>query len=126
MRRILLTIFLVIALITISGCQLPTANYFRDQVFPQETLPKVLLSPVLFPGYAVLSVVDIAVVNPVRGCANVPDSVSSVWNWQNEPTPGIGAALIPVKIIAIPPAALGTAIFSEQFIYQDEPTKRKS
>ena len=107
-------------LLFLSGCQLPLANYFRDQVFPQDTAAKISLSPLLLPAYAILSVTDVTIINPVRGCENVPSVFKSIWQWQNE-KPWLGSfALIPFKIIAIPPAAIGTAIFSEQFIYNKE------
>ncbi len=116
---------LLIAFAFLAGCQLPLANYFRDQVFPQKTVSKVVLAPVLFPSYAVLSVVDIMIINPVRGCENVPNAASTIWNWPKD-SPGTSAALIPLKVIAIPIAALGTAMFSEQFLYQDTPSETPS
>lgn len=110
-------IFCIVCFSTFYGCQLPLANHFRDKIFPQETTEKIALSPILFPTYAVLSVFDISIINPVRGCENVPQAIQSIWQWQND-RPWLGNfALIPFKVIAIPPAAIGTAIFSEQFIY---------
>ena len=102
-----------------NGCQLPLANHFRDKVFPQDSTAKIALSPILFPTYAILSVADVAIVNPVRGCENIPHVIKSIWEWQND-KPWLGNfALIPFKVIAIPPASIGTAIFSEQFIYNN-------
>ena len=94
------------------------ANHFRDQVFPQDTAAKVALSPFLFPAYACLCVTDVALVNPVRGCQNVPDVVSPIWEWENQNWVVGKALLLPLKFIAIPPAAIGTALISEQFIRQ--------
>lgn len=109
--------------IFITGCQLPLANHFRDQVFPQDDTTKIALSPLLFPSYAVLSVVDIVLVNPVRGCANVPKTTETVWNWPEEDT-NTKYALMPFKLAAIPIADLGTIMFSEQFLYNDEAPKK--
>ncbi len=118
-------IFCIFFFSILCGCQLPLANHFRDKVFPQDTAAKIALSPVLFPTYAVLSVTDIAIVNPIRGCENIPYTFQNIWQWQNE-RPWLGNfALIPFKIIAIPPAAIGTAMFSEQFIYNRSPSQAK-
>ncbi|HPY74354.1 MAG: hypothetical protein KBC30_01855 [Planctomycetes bacterium] len=111
--------FILFCLIFCTSCQLPMSNYMRDNVFPTETTSKIIMSPILLPTYAVCCVADIVLVNPVRGCKNVPNVVSTIWQWENT-NPWIGyGALAPVKIIAIPPAVVGTAIFSEQFIYSE-------
>ena len=99
------------------GCQLPLANYVRDHTFPEDTTSKIALSPILLPTYAVLSVTDIVIINPVRGCKNIPDTVNSIWKWQNEDAWIGKGVLLPFKLIATPITAIGTTIFSEQFIY---------
>ena len=100
-----------------TSCQLPLANYFRDEVFPEDETAKIALSPILLPTYGVLSVVDAAIVNPARGTKNVPKTVGTIWEWENKNWPVGYIALMPLKLIAIPPTALGITIFSEQFIY---------
>lgn len=109
----------VLACLLFASCQLTTANYLRDKVFPQETGTKLLLSPILFPTYIIACVGDIVIVNPVMGTANVPKVTKSIWKWQND-SPWLGyGALLPVKMVAIPGAAIGTIMFSEQFVYQE-------
>ena len=114
-------VLLVVSSILLGGCQLPLANYLRDRVFPQDTTTKVVMAPVLFPAYAVASIVDVVIINPVRGTKNVPKVVSSVWEWEDEPAWVGKGVLLPVKAVAIPLAALGTVMFSEQFIYEQAP-----
>lgn len=107
------------------GCQWPLAYYMRDQVFPEDTASKIALAPVLLPAYVVCAVVDITMVNPVRGAANVPSTVTTIWEWENA-NPWVGRlALMPLKLIAIPLAAIGTVMFSEQFAYTDTPAAPK-
>jgi hypothetical protein len=105
--------------ILLSGCQLPSANYFRDNVVPEDNTTKILLSPVLLPSYATLCVLDIALVNPIRGTQNVPSVSKAIWLWQNDPAWLGWGLLSPVKVAATPPAAVGTMIFSEQFVYRE-------
>ena len=114
MKKII--IFLcILTCIVLSGCQLPLSNTMRDEVFPKEAGTKLALSPILLPTYAVCCVLDVFIINPIRGCANIPSTCSSIWSWKNE-SPALGyGALLPVKLIAIPPAAIGTMMFSEQF-----------
>jgi hypothetical protein len=91
----------------------------RDQVFPEDTASKIAMVPLLLPAYIVCAVVDTTMVNPVRGAHNVPGAVTTIWQWEDE-NPWIGkVALLPLKIIAIPPAVLGTVMFSEQFAYSE-------
>ncbi|BBM85957.1 hypothetical protein [Candidatus Uabimicrobium amorphum] len=112
--------FLVAMCVFIVSCQLPTANYLRDNTFPKNDATKLALSPVLLPTYIVACVVDIALVNPARGTLNVPKVSKTIWGWQNrEPWLGYGV-LMPVKIIGIPLAAIGTTAMSEQFIYSSK------
>lgn len=111
---------LTIICIFFVSCQLPTANYLRDKAFPENNVTKIALSPILFPTYVVACVVDIALVNPARGTLNVPKVSENIWKWQNK-NPWIGyVALMPVKIVGIPLAAVGTTAVSEQFIYNDK------
>lgn len=111
MRILIISLLLILSL----GCQLPSANYFRDEIVPRDTVTKVALSPLLLPAYAVLCVGDIVIINPIRGAQNVPKVSSDIWDWQSsEPWLGYGA-LLPVKLVGIPAAAIGTTIFSEQF-----------
>ena len=109
-------ILLVFVLLT-PGCQLHLANYFRDKVFPQDTTAKVALAPLLFPSYAVLSVTDVIIINPILGAKNIPETTSSIWGWGNKNAWVGYVALMPVKIVAIPLGAIGTMMFSEQFLY---------
>lgn len=115
--------FLCLCIILIPSCQLPLANHFRDEVFPQDTTAKIALSPVLFSSYGILSVVDIVAINPVRGCSNIPKTSEAIWDWPEDSTT-VKYSTLPLKIVAIPVAALGTAIFSEQFLYHDDPTNK--
>ncbi|WP_372365463.1 hypothetical protein [Candidatus Uabimicrobium sp. HlEnr_7] len=111
---------LICACVFFTSCQLPTANYLRDRTFPESDATKLALSPVLLPTYIVACVVDIVLVNPARGTLNVPRVTKQIWGWQNR-TPWLGyGALMPVKIIGIPLAAIGTTAMSEQFIYSDK------
>ena len=113
-------LLLITTLVLFTSCQLPTANYLRDRVFPEDNTTKLALSPILLPTYIIGCVTDIAIVNPARGTLNVPQVSKQIWGWQNkEPWLGYGA-LLPVKLIAIPGAAVGTTMFSEQFIYSDK------
>lgn len=117
MRKTYLFIGICIFLVS---CQLPTANYLRDNTFPKSDATKLALSPVLLPTYIVACVIDITLVNPARGTRNVPKVSKTIWEWQNrEPWIGYGA-LLPVKIIGIPLAAVGTTMMSEQFIYSSK------
>lgn len=106
------------------GCQLPLANYLRDNLFPEETGAKIALSPILLPTYAVASVLDIAVVNPVRGVKNVPGVAERVWFWEDDPLWLGKGLLLPVKMVAIPAAAVGAVMFSEQFLYEGDGTDK--
>ena len=117
-KRKKLLLVLLLCCLFLTGCQLPLANYFRDRVFPQDMTPKIALSPLLLPGYVLLSIVDITIINPINGIKNIPSTTSSIWSWE-EKTPwlGYGVLLLP-KLVAIPPAAVGTSMFSEQFQYQ--------
>jgi hypothetical protein len=109
----------------LAGCQWPTAYYVRDNVFPQDTGAKIALSPVLLPAYVVLAVTDIMVVNPVRGARNVPSVVEDIWDWEKQ-NPWIGkGVLLPIKFVAIPAAAIGTVMFSEQFIKESTAFEEK-
>lgn len=106
------------SLLLLVGCQLPMANYLRDHVFPQDTTAKIALSPILFPTYAVTSVLDVTLINPIRGTRNVPEVARTLWEWEDDPAWVGKGVLLPVKIVAIPLGALGTIMFSEQFLYE--------
>lgn len=108
----------IILSLVATGCQLPLANYLRDQVFPEDTATKVALSPVLLPAYATASVVDVAMINPTRGMSNVPEVVKNIWEWEDQHLWLGKGVLLPLKFIGIPLATIGTVIFSEQFIYE--------
>lgn len=112
----------VLLCLIVGGCQLPLAHYFQNEVFPQDTTTKIVLSPLLFPAYAVCSVMDIAIINPARGCSNVPEVTSDIFAWPQNASGVTHALLMPLKIIAVPPAAIGTALFSEQFLYEQKRT----
>lgn len=112
--------FVLFLFLFLLSCQLPTANYLRDHVFPEDTGTKLALSPILLPTYIITTAVDLSIVNPVRGAVNVPGVTKDIWEWGNKkPWLGYGV-LLPVKLIAIPGAAIGTIMFSEQFIYNDK------
>lgn len=107
----------------LSGCRLSLANYARDEMFPQDTTAKVVMSPLLLPTYMLFSVIDVTIINPVDGANNVPEAVSSLWGWQNETTwVGLGA-LLPVKVAATPLWVVGVTMFSEQFARAQRPQR---
>ena len=119
-QRLVAMAISLLMLLLVTGCQWPLAYQMRDQVFPEDTATKIALSPILLPTYVVCAVTDMAIVNPVRGTKNIPDTATTIWNWENE-QPWLGYGLLmPLKLVAIPPAALGTMMFSEQFASQDD------
>lgn len=114
-RRSIALVALLVFVTSWTGCQTPTAEYFRDSVFPQDMATKVASAPLLLPMYLLLTIFDVIIVNPVRGTNNVPEQVGNVWSWGNE-EPWIGyGAMMPVKLVGIPIVAVGTTLFSEQF-----------
>ena len=114
-------LFIILSLLAITGCQMPLANHARDEWFPQDNTKRLILSPILLPGYMLFCFTDIFLVNPIRGSQNVPETMDSLWSWKNDRGwLGLGL-LLPVKLVATPPAALGTAMFSEQFSYYEPP-----
>lgn len=108
------------------GCQWPLAYAFRDNVVPDDTTAKIALAPLFLPAYIILGTVDMIIVNPLHGTNNVPDVVESIWKWESlRPWVGYGA-LLPLKLVAIPPAVLGTVMFSEQFVRDSPGSQRPS
>jgi hypothetical protein len=101
------------------GCQTPTATYFRDEVAPQDPATRVMAVPLLLPAYLVLTVLDIVIINPVHGAANVPQVTGEIWSWGDAQGPWVAyGAMMPLKLIGIPLSAIGTTVFSEQFEYE--------
>lgn len=116
-RRVLLATLLLACLL--SACRTQTADYFRDEVMPNDLPTKIVSAPVTLPVYILLTLVDIVIVNPLDGAGHVPRVVGDLWGWHSQKNAWIAyGALLPVKLVGTPVAAAGTTIFSEQFVYE--------
>jgi hypothetical protein len=95
----------------LSGCQTPLTDRFNEQVVPEETGPFVATLPLTFPTGLVLSLVDIALVNPVNGALHAPALVGDFWALDSE-----NLSWIPLKTLGTPFVFLGGILFGKQFL----------
>lgn len=113
MKHILVLCFLYPLL---TGCHLPLAHGFSDQVMPEEPSARAISVPFVAPIYLALAAVDITIINPVVACINLPDEISRAWNEDSEDPNQ--AKIITGKVLVAPLYTvylLGFIIFSEQF-----------
>ena len=116
-RRVQLLV--LVAACVFCGCRTQTANYFRDQVMPNDVATKVVSAPVTLPIYIVLTLVDVVIINPIDGAGHVPRIVGDLWGWHSEKNVWVAyGALLPINVAATPFAVVGTTVFSEQFVYE--------
>lgn len=112
MRIVGLLLFLSMV---VTGCQTPLTDAFNENVVPEDPASFALTFPLTFPTGLVLSVVDVAAVNPVYGAIEAPGAVSRFWDLGKD-SPGLHASLIPVKVLGTPFVFLGYILFGEQFL----------
>lgn len=110
-------LWLIVSLFFLWSCQTPTADGFRQHVVPNDTLWLVVSSPLTFPTYIILTAVDVVIVNPIRGLANIPEWLYDYWSWgvSNESN-AVWWSLFPFKAIGIPLVIVSAIMFSEQFV----------